>query len=258
MNRKKNPYLRTCDLARAAGVHVNTVRQYEKWRLIPAVERSENGYRHYTRRHLDCLLLARMVYHEPYPGQEIRRIGKELIAAAVAGDLQMARQVSVEYRLAIEEEIDQAERAASALEQWAASDLVKDETQPLSSGQAARRVRISKDMLRHWERCGLVNAQRNPENRYRQYGAPEIERLSIIRMLIRSGYSTMAILRMLTRLDEGKIDGLRDALDTPRPDEEILSASDRWLSTLQEELERIGRIQDFLSKMEGSDLSREQ
>ncbi|MEM5775049.1 MAG: MerR family transcriptional regulator, partial [Anaerolineaceae bacterium] len=120
---------------------------------------------------------------------------------------------------------------------------------PLLSGQAARAAHISKDMLRHWQRCGLLEAPRNPHNRYRQYGACEIERLRIIRMLIRSGYSTMAVLRMLTQLDEGKTDGLRDALDTPRPDEDIFSASDRWLTTLQEELERIGRIQAFLDDL---------
>jgi hypothetical protein len=60
----------------------------------------------------------------------------------------------------------------------------------------------------------------------------------------------MAILRMLTRLDRGEIEGLRDALDTPRPDEDIFSASDRWLSTLSQELERSERIQNFLKEME--------
>jgi hypothetical protein len=31
----------------------------------------------------------------------------------------------------------------------------------------------------------------------------------------------MAILRMLTQLDQGQRDGLRQALDTPHPDEDV-------------------------------------
>ena len=40
-------YLRTSDMAKAAGIHVNTVRMYEQWGLIPPVERSPSGYRRF-------------------------------------------------------------------------------------------------------------------------------------------------------------------------------------------------------------------
>ena len=51
-------YLRTSDLAKAVGVHPNTVRRYVDWGLLPPVEHSPSGYRRFTQRHLDCLRLC--------------------------------------------------------------------------------------------------------------------------------------------------------------------------------------------------------
>ena len=45
-------YLRTSDLAKAVGVHPNTVRRYVDWGLLPPVEHSPSGYRRFTQRHL--------------------------------------------------------------------------------------------------------------------------------------------------------------------------------------------------------------
>ena len=42
----------------------------------------------------------------------------------------------------------------------------------------------------------------------------------------------MAILRMVRQLDQGRRDNLGQLLDTPDPEEDLLYASDRWLSTL--------------------------
>jgi hypothetical protein len=47
---------------------------------------------------------------------------------------------------------------------------------------------------------------------------------------------------MLLQLDRGQRDHLREVLDTPRPDEEICSAADRWLSTLAELEKRAAEV----------------
>lgn len=46
---------------------------------------------------------------------------------------------------------------------------------------------------------------------------------------------SIPILRMLLQLDRSERTDLRRALDTPRPDEDVYLASDRWLSTLAEQ-----------------------
>jgi len=126
----------------------------------------------------------------------------------------------------------QAEAAVELLERWAHGTAVDATLKLLRIGEAAVLLDVTNDMLRNWEREGLIQVPRDPRNGYRQYGAAEIGRLRVIRMLLRAGYSTMAILRMLLRLDRGQKADLRRVLDTPRPDEDVYSAADRWLSTL--------------------------
>jgi DNA-binding transcriptional MerR regulator len=228
-------YLRTTDLARAVGVHPNTVRRYAEWGLIPPVERGPNGYRRFTRQHLDCLRVACAVYKNTYPGRAIRQSASQIIQYAVGGDWEGALKEAEAHLAFVRSERAQAERAATALEQWAVGETVDESQQWLQIGEAARLLGVSIDMLRNWERNGLIDVPRSPGSSYRRYGPADISRLRIIRMLSRAGYSQMAILRMVHRLDRGDTADLRAALDTPTPGEDVYGASDHWLSTLAEQ-----------------------
>ena len=88
----------------------------------------------------------------------------------------------------------------------------------------------------------------------RRYGAAEIGRLRVVRTLRRAGYSTMAILRMLLRFDQGQTGALRQILDTPRPDEDAIYAADRWLSTLATHEER---ARDVITQLEAMTRKRQ-
>ncbi|HET8910473.1 MAG TPA: MerR family transcriptional regulator, partial [Ktedonobacteraceae bacterium] len=116
----------------------------------------------------------------------------------------------------------------------------------------ARLLDVTIDILRNWDRNGLIDIPRDPSNGYRRYGAQEISRLRVIRMLSRSGYSISAILRMLLQLDQGQKTHLRHALDTPHPDEDAHLASDRWISTLKDQEQRaceiITLVEEFIQK----------
>ncbi len=68
-------------------------------------------------------------------------------------------------------------------------------------------------------------------------------------MLSRAGYSLSAILRMLIQLDRGETTDLRHALDTPRPDEDVYLASDRWLSTLTDQERRARTMIELVEEM---------
>jgi DNA-binding transcriptional MerR regulator len=242
-------YLRTSDLAKAVGIHPNTVRRYVDWGLLPPVERSPSGYRRFTRRHLDCLRLARLIYCDPYPGPAIRKAGGGVLQAAVGGNLGGALELAQVHLALVRSERSQADVAAGLLERWAAGPPVDASNPPVQIGQAARLLGVSVDILRNWERNGLIDIPRDPANGYRRYGAPEISRLRVIRMLSRAGYSLAAILRMLVQLDRGDTTGLRFALDTPRPDEDVYMASDRWISTLSKQEERAQRIITLVEEM---------
>lgn len=245
----KKQYLRTSELARAAGIHPNTVRLYEQWGLIPPVERSPAGYRRFTQFHLDCLLLARMIYEGDYPGTPIRKSGTKILLKAVSGDLGGALELAYQHKALVLAERAQAEAAVSLLERWAQGTSVDDTNSRMHIGETAARLGVTIDMLRNWERNGLIEVPRSHGNGYRLYGAEEIGRLRVIRMLSRAGYSQMAILRMIIQLDAGQTEDLRQALDTPGPGEDVFSASDRWLTTLTYQEERAIAIIIYLEEL---------
>jgi len=230
-------YLRTSDLARAVGIHPNTVRRYVDRGLLPSVQRSPTGYRRFTRRHLDCLRLVRLVYNDEYPSRTIRASGGHMVQAAVEDDWGGALELAYLHLALIKSEQAQADAAATLLERWARGAPADASGQAMQIGQVAQLLGVSIDMLRNWERNGLLKVPRDPHNGYRRYGPAEISRLRVIRMLSRAGYSLMAILRMLLQLDQGSTSDLRQALDTPRPDEDVYSAADHWISTLQRQEE---------------------
>jgi DNA-binding transcriptional MerR regulator len=245
-------YLRTSDVAKAVGVHPNTVRFYEEWDLLPTIPRTPSGYRQFTEAHLDQMRLARTALHDPWPGRQIRRSALVLVRRAASGDLGGALELAHHHLALVRSERIQAEAAAGFLERWAQGIAADTTVNPLQISQVARLLEVTPDMLRNWERNGLLKVPRNKKNGYRLYGAAEISRLRVIRMLSRAGYSIMAILRMLLHLDQGGAGDLRRVLDTPRPDEDIFSAADRWLSTLAEQEDRaanlIGQLETMISK----------
>ncbi len=228
----KRPYLRTSEVAAAVGVHPNTVRMYEAWGLLPQIPRTSSGYRTFTEAHVDQMRLARMAFEGPWPGRAIRRSVVDLVKQAASGDLGGALEKAYEHLALVRAEQAHAESAIKLLERWAGGTAADATTTQLRIGEVAELLGVTRDMLRNWERNGLIRVPRNPTNRYRRYGAAEISRLRVIRMLRHAGYSMMAILRMLLQLDRGEAENLRQALDTPRPDEDVYSAADRWLTTL--------------------------
>ncbi len=242
-------YLRTSEIAKAVGVHPNTVRLYEEWALLPSIPRTPGGYRQFTEFHLEQMRLARLAFADPWHGRRIRKSIVAVVKQSARGDVAGAREMADLHLALVRSERAQAEAAADFLERWAAGRAVEPMLTPLQIGAAARLLDVTTDMLRNWERDGLITVPRDPDNGYRRYGAAEIGRLRVIRLLRSAGYSTMAILRMMLYFDQGRRDGLREALDTPRPDEDVVFATDRWLSTLAETEEQALRIMAQLDAM---------
>jgi len=237
----RGPY-RTTDLARAAGIHVNTVRLYEQWGFLAPAARGPNGYRLWTADHLDQIVFARRALHGEWPGGSIRKSALALVRLAATGDLSAAVAAARSHRELVRKERSRAEDAAAFLEAWANGEILGHfggSAAPegpaagprLGPREAAEAVDATPDQVRNWERNRLLDTPRDGTGR-RCYGGFELGRLRVIRTLLLAGYSVMAILRMTTELDRGRITGLREILDTPRSGEEVLTAFDRWLSSL--------------------------
>jgi DNA-binding transcriptional MerR regulator len=246
---KKRETFRTSEIARAVGVHPNTVRMYEQWGFLPPVKRLPNGYRVYSLYHLEQLRLARLAMHGGWPGGRIRKSALELVRRSAAGDLREAVRFAKNHIILVKAERAQAEAAADYLEKWVCGKISERRIAALPILAAARAVDSTPDAIRGWERNGLLRVPRNPKNGYREYGPREIGRLRVIRMLLRSGYSMMAVLRVMRALDTGAKRKLRRVLDTPHPEEDVLWAADHWLSTLSEQEARARKILKQLRRM---------
>ena len=230
----KRSYLRTSEIARAVGVHPNTVRIYEVWGFLPAIPRTASGYRKFNPGHLDQMILARMAMQFTWLGGEIRQTAQAIIFDGASQDLGGALEQADKLMAMVKSEHAQAEAAAAFLERWAEGAQTDTTAEVLWIGQVARLLGTTTDRLRNWERNGLIDVPRDPRNGYRLYGAEEIGRLRVIRTLTGARYSLMAILRMLNTFDQGQSGSLRQSLDTPREDEDIYYATDNWLTTLGE------------------------
>lgn len=242
-----NQHLYTSEIAQAAGVHPNTVRLYEELGYLPAIRRSKKGYRLFSAYDLDQMKLARFALQGPYPGGKTPV--EALVKAAAAHQLGDALEHAYRYLSQIRAEYAQAEAAAMLLERWAGGTPIEPTTGHLRIKQVAQLLDITPHRLRDWERNGLIDVPRHPDNGYRWYGAEEIGRLRVIRMLRASGYSVSAILRLMNHLDSGRTGDLRRILDTPDPDSDIWSAADSWLSTLKAQEQRALEIISFIEEM---------
>lgn len=238
------PYnrLSTSKIAKIVGCHPNTVRMYEAWGLLPPVPRAANGYRLYNNDHLEQMRLARTALNTPWPGKTIRKAAFELIHQAARGDLGGALENAYRYLVLVQSERNQAEMAAMLVSRWAQGFPADATHHNLHIREAALHLNVTSDQLRNWERNGLLDVPKDPHNNYRLFGAPELARARVIRVLRNAGYSLMAIYRMLNQLDADSSTNIKHALDTTRPDEDVFHATDHWLSTL-------GTIQESAPKM---------
>ena len=112
-------YLRTSDVATAAGVHPNTVRLYEQWGFLPEIPRSPAGYRLFTEDHVDQMCLARVALRGPWPGPTIKRSALDLVRRSATGDLGGALEQAYRHLVLVQAERAHAEAAVQLLERWA-------------------------------------------------------------------------------------------------------------------------------------------
>jgi DNA-binding transcriptional MerR regulator len=230
----------TLTIAKAVGCHPNTVRLFEKQEYIPTAPRSRNGYRQFSEFHIDQMRLAITALQWPYPG------GKapvdRLVHLTAVKEFPAALQLGIAYKERIQTEIDYAQDAVRVLEQWASGQPTKPMPHPLRIKDAAALLGVTADALRNWERNGLVSIPRDNSNSYRLYNEPELSRLRVIRVLRKAGYSMMAMLRTIHQLDFGNKSDLEILIGEQPIGEDVITAADRWLSTLKDQKARAERI----------------
>lgn len=199
----KKKSLRPADLAKAAGMSTQSVRNYEKWGFIPEAERGPQGYRHYHAEHLRALRVAQSL-REAYGWDNARRMMK----AIHEGDLPAALAVIDAHHAYLHEQRRQVAETLALLRAASTTLLEMPDTMPpqegcVSAGLAARRVGVRVSAVRFWEQQGLLAPLRDQTNGYRLFDAAQMRRLQIVAMLRKADYAFDAIHVVLDQLAAG-------------------------------------------------------
>lgn len=208
--------LRPVDLARAAGVSTQQIRNYADAGILPPTPRSPAGYRRFGTRHRDALLTYRALLpaYGPDTAQAIMR-------AVHAGDLSLALTLIDAGHVALHEQRLSLRAAGEALEAVAKEtpddtpqpDTSPDTPQRLRIGEVAARLGVRTSALRVWESAGLLAPEREPGTHYRWFSPADVRDARIVSILRQGHYPLPQIHAVLEGLREtGSPDALRAAI----------------------------------------------
>ena len=237
----------TTEVAKIIGIHPNTERMYEEWGLIPLAERKPKGYRVFTDFHIEQLRLARIAFQIEVLQNGLRKKVVEIIKLSANRDFNKAIMFAEEYRNQIQREKRNAEESIGIAKQILSGKSV-EQTLFLKRKEVSVYLDISMDTLRNWERNGLLQVKRK-QNGYRAYTSDDIERLKMIRTLRLANYSLEAILRMLNALEHNPKVDMKQVLNTPRADADIVSVCDRLIVSLKDAEENAEKMIHILLEM---------
>lgn len=234
----------TSQIAKIVGLHPNTVRLYEEWGLIHKPERKNNGYRVFTDVHIKQFALARKALQIEVIQAGLRSRIMRVVELSAQYRFDEAIELAREYIGVAEQEIENAKEAAQICE--ALYQQPKADDAVYTRAQASKELGLTIDTIRNWEMNGLLTVKRK-QNGYRVYYSSDINRLKIIRSLRCANYSLSAILRMLKRYDSGA--DILNILNTPEADEDIISACDRLIVSLENAIENAFEVISLLKEI---------
>ncbi len=238
---------KTAEVAAIIGVHPNTIRLYEKLKLIPTPERLSNNYRVFTEFHIKQCRLIRLAFQIEVVQNGLRKKIAQMIKASAAGDFDTAVMLTQDYLKQLRRERQNAEEAINIVQQIL-SDDIRENAQHLRRKDVSKLLDISMDTLRNWEMNGLLAIKRK-DNGYRVYTDEDIQRLKIIRSLRCANYSLEAILRLLQQLSKNPDTDIRIALNTPKQTDDIVSVCDHLIRSLSAAEKNAITILEMLHEM---------
>ena len=169
--------------------------------MLAPIARTDGGYRSFSGRDLAQMRVARLAVGGPYVVP--KTLAAQAARHAALDDLEAALGFARRFQALVAAEETRARRAAEALDHWASAPASGLAEPGVVISVAAEHVGASTAALRDWERNGLIAVRRDPANGYRRYTNADIDRLRVIRTLLRARYSAMSVLRMMTHLDRG-------------------------------------------------------
>ncbi len=244
-------HLRTIDIARQAKIHVNTVRFYERIKLISEVPRDKNNYRVYSERHLCQVLVLRFLFLNEWPGKAVRDASYQIIEAMKSWNIKLALQKSHDYLDIIKQEIDRATQAVNLIKTWSDCETKSKSEKTCDFRQTAALIGTTKETIRNWERNSLIYIPRNGKKQTRYFTDVELARLKVIYLLRQARFSVAAIHRALRLLDSGKKKEAVKHIESPDV-ASVITSGDHVLEVLSFTRSKASELLDFLKSIRTS------
>lgn len=233
--------LRPVDLARAAGISTQQVRNYADAGVLPPTERTPTGYRRFSTRHRTALLTYRAL---------ARGFGSHTARAVMhavhADDLPAALALIDASHAVLHEQRLTLESVGAAFE--AVAEQAPDEAEipaGLRIGAVAAYLGVRTSALRVWEAAGLLRPERERGTSYRTYGPADVRDARMVNLLRQGRYPLPQIRQVLDGVrGTGSVDALKAALAQRR-------AAFTWQATAM--LEGASHLHHYVS---GADQTR--
>lgn len=222
-----NTTYRVGEISRLTGVKAGTIRFYEQCGFVGPVERTSNNYRLYHVRHIYQIRVCRLIFGG-FVNRRLRRESRKVLEASARWDLKAYGEAAANYHRAVEEDIDGTQKAISICMQQMGQEAGEDRR--FSKKQAAAMVGVTPEAIRNWERNGLLGQHEPYQKRF--YGQELLNRMYVVRLLLDTGYSMMAIRSFMQEYDSGQPENAKKLLMSPEEGEELRYRSDRYLEEL--------------------------
>lgn len=190
--------LTTAAVAQIVGYSTQQVRDLERLGVLPAAERSSNGYRRYQERHVIALRAYRALAAAigPVPA-------RQMMPTLVHGTLEAAAEKIDDLHALLARSRDQVREASRGLHAVLTDTThVFDDNDSMTISELADALGVRSSALRHWEHEGLVNPDRISLSQTRRYNARAITEARIVAALRSGGHRIPPISRVLDQLRE--------------------------------------------------------
>jgi DNA-binding transcriptional MerR regulator len=227
-----NKIYRTNEISKIIGIHNNTVHRYEEWGFITAPIREKNGYRVFNELHIYQFKFARLALKCEIVENGLRKDAIEIIKSLAKKQYDLAINLINKYMFKIDEEECKSIKAINTVSKLLKRDNYFKEKY-YTKKEVLEILDLKPDTLRNWERNGLIKTSKKA-NGYKIYSDRDVHMINIIRTLRLANYSLAAILRMTYKIKIDKNVDVKNVIDIPDSEEEIVSACDKLLTSLKQ------------------------
>ncbi|MBM7563959.1 MerR family transcriptional regulator [Paenibacillus sacheonensis] len=177
-------YYKPVEIARELGISTSALRHYEAWGVVPLPERAANGYRLYTKTHAAYFRCLRALF-----AGFGTAVGCEVLRHIQAGEMDAAFWLLNREQANLQEDKTVADRTMELLRNPGLPVIPgKLPKNVMTIGEAAELTGVPASAIRHWEREGLLQPERDPDNGYRLFNTTHIRQILLIRTLRRTVY----------------------------------------------------------------------